>query len=333
MQLKSNTVPPDPALPRPGGRVLVGPVRFDELCAHAYRRMLAAGLDVVLNPGIEPLTPAQVTELGATADAAIVGMEDWPADVIDRCPNLKIISKLGVGIDTIDAAHARRRGIDVTNAPGGNANAVAELAVGLILAASRHVTLMDRRLRAGVWDRFTGHELTGKTVGFVGFGTIARMLARRLSGFDIRAVFTDPLVAEDIADPQATRLDIDDLLATSDIVTVHAPHNPGTHHMIDAEFLSKMKPGSIFVNTSRGGLVRESDLLAALRSGHLGAAALDVWEIEPLPASSELLALDNVVATPHGAADSFEAYERVADIVSADILTRLAGNTPRHVQN
>lgn len=315
-------------------KILVGPVRFRELCPGACALLEAAGHELVENSSTVPFTSHDIAALGSDVEAAIVGMDNWSAEVISSAPKLKILSKLGVGIDNIDGAAARARGIDVTNAPGGNANAVAELAIGLMLAAARHIVPQDRTIRSGGWDRLTGIELTGKNVGLLGFGHTAQQVARRLAGFETIISAFDPYADTEAAARLGVRItDLDDVMASSDFISVHIPHTSQTHHMIsDAQF-GLAKHGSVFVNTSRGGVVDESALVRALQSGAPGAAGVDVWEIEPVAATHPLLGLDNVVATCHGAADTYEAYAEVGRITATAINDRLAGREPRNIRN
>jgi D-3-phosphoglycerate dehydrogenase len=315
-------------------KILVGPVRFSELCPEAGALLRADGHELVENLGTVPFTKADIRSLARDVEAAIVGMDVWDADAIASAPRLKILSKLGVGIDNIDGVAARAQGVDVTNVPGGNANAVAEMAIGLMLAAARHIVPQDRTIRAGGWDRLTGVELTGKNVGLLGFGHTAQQVARRLAGFDTHIVASDPYADLDVAADLGVRIaELEEVISLSDFISVHIPHGPQTHHMIsDAQF-AHARPGSVFVNTSRGGVVDEDALVRALQAGAPGSAGVDVWETEPVPPTHPLLTLDNVVATCHGAADTYEAYAQVGLITARAINDRLAGGRPRNIQN
>ncbi|WP_169928834.1 phosphoglycerate dehydrogenase [Brachybacterium ginsengisoli] len=314
-------------------RILVGPVRFETLCPSGYAQLVAAGHDVVLNPGSTPYEKADLLERVHDIDAAIVGMDDWDAEVIAAAPSLQILSKLGVGVDNIDLDSARIRGVDVTNAPGANANAVAEMALALLLAAVRRIPRQDSTVRAGGWDRFNGFEITGSSIGLIGFGNTSQNLARRLRGFDVTLTACDPQADEAAASELGVRLtSLDEVLASSHAVSVHAPHLPSTHHMLSTAEFAAMRPGSVVVNTSRGGVIDEAALAEALRSGHLAAAGIDVWEEEPVSPDHPLLALDTVVATCHSAADTREAYEQVGRVVCAAIVDRLAGRRPDNIR-
>ena len=224
------------------------------------------------------------------------------AEVIAGAPKLRLIQKIGVGVNTIDLAAAAARGIAVCNLPGTNARAVAEMTLLLILAALRRLPLLDRATRAGDGWRLDPalqdslHELGGKTVGLVGYGAIPAVLAPMLRAMGCRLVYTARTAKpEAIAERRA----LADLLAESDVVSLHVPLTPETANMIDAAAFTRMKPGAVLVNTARGGLVDQAALVGALTGGHLGAAGLDVFAAEPAGADNPLFTLTNVVLAPH----------------------------------
>jgi phosphoglycerate dehydrogenase-like enzyme len=222
------------------------------------------------------------------------------AEMIATAPRLKLIQKIGVGVNTIDLEAAKQRGIPVCNLPGTNARAVAELTLGLMLSVLRRIPAFDRALRAGTWTD-TGlqdgaGELGGRTVGLVGFGAIPRILAPILAAMGCTVIYTSRTPA---ADSVATYRTLDQLLAEADVVSLHLPLVPETLHVIGADALGRMKPDAILINTGRGGLVDSSALVAALSSGRIAGAGLDVFETEPLPGDDPILGLPNVVVTPH----------------------------------
>lgn len=224
------------------------------------------------------------------------------AEMIDAAPRLRLIQKIGVGVNTIDLAGARRRDVAVCNLPGTNARAVAELTLALMLAASRRVPIFDAATRRGEGFALDSaardgiNELGGRTVGLVGYGAVPRALAPVLAALGCRVLYAARTARSDaVAEPRA----LPELLAESDVVSLHLPLTAETERMIDAGALARMKPSAVLVNTARGGLVDEPALIAALRSGRLAAAGLDVFAEEPIDPSSELLALPNVVLTPH----------------------------------
>lgn len=222
------------------------------------------------------------------------------AEMIAAAPGLKLIQKIGVGVNTIDLDAARQRGIPVCNLPGTNARAVAELALGLMLSVLRRIPAFDRGLRSGIWTDTAVQdglaELGGRTVGLVGFGSIPRILAPILDAMGCNVIYTSRQATPDRGAAYRT---LDALLAESDVVSLHLPLTPETERLIDAAALGRMRPGAILINTGRGGLIDQAALLAALASGRLGGAGLDVFETEPLPPDDPLMTLSNVVATPH----------------------------------
>lgn len=314
-------------------KVLIGPVRYEALCARGRKLLLDEGFELIENPGELPLTLADMKPHLGEIFGAVSGLEEWSDEVFNLAPQLKVIGRLGVGLDNIDLDSASLHGIAVTNVPGGNANAVAELAIGLMLSVQRKIPQMGRDLRNGIWDRYLGYEITGKTVGLVGFGATAQFVARRLAGFDVRIVAFDPFGDPDAAARLNVELDsFDNVLTAADIVSVHAPHTPSTHHLINDQSLALMQPHSILINTSRGGLVDEQALHRALVAGKIAGAGLDVWENEPISPSNLLLSLENVVATTHAAADSAEAYEIVGMATAQAIVDVLHGREPQNLR-
>jgi phosphoglycerate dehydrogenase-like enzyme len=266
------------------------------------------GLDVVCCP--EGPDEPFFSEL-AGADVLWHVLQPITAEVLARAPNLKLIQKIGVGVNTIDLETAKSRGIAVCNMPGTNSRAVAEMALMLMLAALRKQPRLSRYCRSGEWyvDQATKEslgEIGGRTVGFVGFGEIPRILAPIVQAMGARAVYTDI----DRKPVPYDYLPLDSVLEQSDIVTLHIPLTPETDKLINASRLAIMKPGAVLINTARGELVDESALYAALTEGSLSAAGLDVFNEEPLPTGNPLLSLDNVVTTPHMAWLTNETFTR-----------------------
>lgn len=240
-------------------------------------------------------------------------LEPVTAEDVAAAPRLRLIQKIGVGVNTIDLAAARRRGVAVCNMPGTNTQAVAEMTLLLMLGALRHVSRLDAATRAGqgwrlpadLQDRYG--ELRGRTVGLVGYGAVPRRLAPVLQALGARVLFASRSGKPDAA---GERRPLGELLTESDVVSLHVPLTPETERLIDRDAIARMKPGAVIVNTARGGLIDEAALVAALRAGRVAAAGLDVFEAEPTPAGSALLALDNVVCTPHLAWLTRETLER-----------------------
>jgi D-3-phosphoglycerate dehydrogenase / 2-oxoglutarate reductase len=245
------------------------------------------------------------------------------ADLLAKAPHLSIIGRAGVGVDNVDMAAAGARGVRVVNAPAAATGSVAELTVALYLLLVRGFYPSIGTTKSGKWERGThGHELAGRTVGFVGYGRIAREVARRLAPFGVTTIAFDPFVSNS---PDATEMvSLDDLLARADIVSLHAASTPENRHLLDARAFGRMKPGAFVVNVARGALVDEAALLAALRSDRIGGAALDVFEVEP-PMNSELLSHPRVIATPHLGASTEEAQRRAGADLVEEVLRALRG--------
>ncbi len=229
-------------------------------------------------------------------------LEPITADVIAAAPRLRLIQKIGVGVNTIDVDAARERGVCVCNMPGTNTRAVAEATLGLMLAALRRLSFFDAATRRGEGWAWTPEvqdelgELGGRTVGLVGYGAVARALAPMLRALDASVLYTD---LRPMADAVGEFCGLEELLARSDLVSLHVPLTPETEGMLDESAIARMKRGAILINTARGALVDEQALTRALREGRLRAAGLDTFHEEPVPPTSPLLALDNVVLTPH----------------------------------
>jgi D-3-phosphoglycerate dehydrogenase len=244
------------------------------------------------------------------------------AGMLDGAPNLKVIGRAGVGVDNIDIPGATQRGIAVVNAPSGNTIAAAEMTMALILATMRHVAAADASLRAGNWDRarFQGSELFGRRLGLIGAGRIGAEVAIRCQSFGMDVIIYDPYLSEERAEEIGSRLtDLDEVVTTSDVISLHVPLNDETRGIISEESISKMKAGTYLVNASRGGVVVESDLANALESGHLRGAALDVYEEEPLSKGSPLRNAPRLTLTPHLGAATVEAQGHVAVEVAANV--------------
>ncbi len=245
------------------------------------------------------------------------------AELLTGAPHLTLVARAGVGVDNVDLAATGARGIRVVNAPTAATVSVAELTVSLYLLLVRELLPAIGATRAGKWERGTrGHELSGRTVGYVGYGRIAREVARRASAFRARAIAFDPFVA---SAPDGTEMvALPELLARSDIVSLHAALTPDNRHLLDAAAFARMRPGSYLVNVARGPLVDEAALLGALDGGRLAGAALDVYEVEP-PMNRALLEHPRVIPTPHLGASTEEAQRRAGADVVDEVLRALRG--------
>jgi D-3-phosphoglycerate dehydrogenase len=312
--------------------VLVTARRFDP-AALAY--LDAQGCHVIapaLNGG-DP-APDSLPGLLQGIDAWIVGGTNVDRALMEANPALQIIARRGVGYEQIDTEAARALGRVVTIAAGGNGPSVADHTLGLMLAVAKQMAAFTQRMRAGDWSYAIGSELYGKTVGIIGLGRVGRLVARRLAGFDVTLLATDiaPDAAAHAASQGIPMVTLPELLRQSDYVTLHAPLDTTTRGMMDEAAFAQMKPGAILINTARGGLVHEDALLAALQTGRLAGAGLDVFEAEKDPAHNQaalaLCALPNVVATPHTAAATHEGLARTNLIAARTVVALLAGTTP-----
>jgi glyoxylate reductase len=274
---------------------------------------------------IGPRPAAEELRRAAVGAAAIVADPTVPVDaeLLEAAgPRLKIVANFAVGYDNIELGACRERDVIATNTPDVLTNATAELTVALMLAAARGLGRAERALRAGAWTgwepvQFLGTELAGSTIGIVGLGRIGSRVAELLAGFRCRI----------ISSSRGSGMTLDDLLGEADIVTLHLPLTSDTHHLIDGGRLERFKDGAILVNTSRGGLIDTEALIAALRSGRLGGAALDVFENEPeVPA--ELVAFDNVVLTPHIGSATDRARNGMSQLVAENVIAVLEGDRP-----
>lgn len=288
------------------------------------------GFEVRFPREVPLLTESVLLEAMHKAEAVIAGGSDpYNASVLDRLPDLRVIARFGVGYERVDVEAATKRGIAVTITPNGNHEAVAEHAMAFLLALTRHIVRNDRDVRQGRWEKDMLIPLRGKTLGIVGLGRIGKSLAVRAAAFKLHVLAYDPY--PDIAfarEREIEFVDLDTLLARSDFVSLHLPLTPETRGIIDRTRLSRMKPGSFLINTARGGLVAEDDLVSALQSGHLAGAGLDVFAQEPPPLDHPLFALEKVVLAPHVAAGDTQSVHDMAMGSAQNIIDLYRGNWP-----
>jgi D-3-phosphoglycerate dehydrogenase len=282
------------------------------------------------------LSAAHVYHVSAAKDEL---PREWfvHAALLARCPELLCVSSSGAGYDTVDVAACTAAGVAVVNQAGGNAPSVAEHTLGLMLGVSRRMLEGDRRMRRDTGysrEDVMGHEIRGKTLGLVGIGHTGSRVAALGKAFGMEVIATDPfLPIEEIARRGARAVPFDALLAQADIVSLHCPRDASTLRMMDAAAFARMKRGAIFVTTARGGIHDEAALVAALRSGHLAGAGVDVWDQEPPPLDHPLLAMDNVFATFHVAGVTHEGRRNVAAISAEQVVGLLAGERPPRLVN
>jgi glyoxylate reductase len=305
----------------------------------SLEKLKVNGNEVVISEFGRSLTPVELLEKSKGIDALLSLLTDRiDADLMDAIgPQLKIISNYAVGFDNVDVKGASDRGILVANTPSEEVDeAVAEHTWALISALSRRIVEADEATRRGAYhgwepDIFLGVNLIGKTLGIIGLGGIGTMVARRAGGYKMNIIYNKHTRDEKAEQEMGVKfVELDQLLATSDVVTLHVPLTDETRHMINKEAFAKMKKGAFVVNTARGPVINERDLVEALRSGQLGGAALDVFDDEP-NISPELYDMPNVITTPHIASATWEARNKMGEQAVAAILDTLAGTKPQNL--
>ena len=321
-----------------GGRTVIPPtVRIlvsDPIAADGVERLRAAG-EVEVATG---LSPEELKRRIADVDALVVRSETKvTAEVLDAARRLRVVGRAGVGVDNIDLDAATRHGVLVLNAPTGNTIAAAEHTVGMMMALARNISRADASMHEGRWDRkaFVGTELRGKTLGLLGLGKIGFEVARIASqGLKMRVIADDPLVTPERAEQAGAELvDFGTLLAESDFLSVHVPLNDKTRGVVGAAELARMKKGARLINVARGGIIDEQALADAVREGHIGGAAIDVFTKEPALPENPLLAVPGLLFTPHLGASTTEAQVNVATDVADQIVQYLSGGGPRYAVN
>jgi D-3-phosphoglycerate dehydrogenase / 2-oxoglutarate reductase len=282
------------------GRILVTPRSVTRHGHQSLELLRGAGYEPVFcTPGAQP-TEDELVRLVSGCIGYLAGVEKVTARVLAAADALRVISRNGTGVDNIDLAAAQKHNIRICRAAGANARGVAELALGLTLSLARSIPFSDRSIKAGGWDRRTGTELEGLTLGIVGCGRIGRMLAKFALGMDMRVLAYD--VMPDVSlqpSAQFQWASLDDLLAQADVISLHCPAAAGGRAVIDAAAIAKMKKGVMIVNTARHELIDQAALLEAIEHRHVAGVALDVFETEPPAASDSLAGNDRVIATPH----------------------------------
>ncbi|HZG75154.1 MAG TPA: phosphoglycerate dehydrogenase [Paenibacillus sp.] len=309
-------------------KVLVTPRSFGKTDPEPYRILERAGFDVERNPHGRILTRDEMREAARDADAIVVGVDPLDREVLEAAPRLKAIAKYGVGTDNIDMDYCRERGIRVTVTNGANAEAVADFAFALMLAAARRLVPIDAGCRRLEWGKVTGVDLYRRTLGLVGMGMIGKGVARRARGFDMRILAYD--MARDEAFARETGVEyvdsLPELAAGADFISLHLPLTPATHNLFGAELLALMKPTAVLVNTARGGLIDEDALYDALKHNKIWGAGLDVFEQEP-PENRKLLELDNLVIGSHTAASTFQAIDNMGLMAARSLVDFFQGGT------
>ncbi len=271
-------------------------------------------LEVIVPPVEERMEEDDLLAYAGQFDGALCGDDRYSERVLQACaPRLKVISKWGTGIDSIDAAAAERLGIMVGRTLNAFTLPVADTVLGYMLAFARRGPRMDREMKVGKWEKIPGVSLSECTLGVVGVGNIGKAVLRRARVFGMRLLGNDiiPIAPDFLAENRVQMVSLQQLVAEADFISLNTDLNPNSFHLVNAELLAGIKPGAVLINTSRGPVVDEVALVQALQQGRLGGAALDVFEVEPLPADSPLLKMDNVLLAPHNSNSSPAAWERV----------------------
>jgi D-3-phosphoglycerate dehydrogenase len=309
--------------------VLIGPSPLRHQPG-SFRRILEAGGFTTIDPeGNDTLSEEQLWEYLPGVDAIVAGGEEITAELLASAPRLRVIARTGVGYDAIDMAAASSGDVVVTITPGTNHESVAEQAFALLLALTRRITVNDRIIRDGGWDRTLARPLRGQTLGLVGLGRIGRAMVPRALAFGLRVVAYDPLPPTAFDQAHGIlRLGLEDLLAESDVVSLHLPLTEATRGLFHRGTFARMRPGALLINTSRGGLIVEPDLHESLTSGHLAGAGLDVLVSEPPGPDNPLLRLPTVVLSPHVAGIDTRAMADMADLAARCIVDLSQGRWP-----
>ena len=289
-------------------------------------RFDALGIKVGLPEVVQQLSPAELIALLPAYDGMIAGDDPLNADVLHSAARLRVVSKWGIGLDSIDLGAAAELGIRVTNTPDTFGDEVADVAIGYLVMLARQLHRIDRSVRGGAWAKPQGVSLAGRTLGIVGLGSIGRALARRGAAMGMRVIGhdVDAATGRRASGEGIEVVELEQLIDEADVISLHCPLTDQNRHMINEARLARVRPGSYLINTARGPLIDERALIAALQAGRLAGAALEVFEEEPLPAGSPLTGMDNVILGSHNASNTAEAVARVNELAIDNVLLGMA---------
>jgi phosphoglycerate dehydrogenase-like enzyme len=312
-------------------KVLVTPTTFGLFDKRLRRELEAAVGEVIYNQCGRPLASSELREMLPGCHGFIAGLDRVDGVALESADQLKVIARYGAGVDNIDLKAAARKKITVTNTPHANAVSVAELTIALLLSLARSIPEAAASVRSGGWPRLQGKLLEGTVVGLVGFGSVGKEVARRLQGWGLTLLASDPFPDESLAHSLNVRLvDLQQLIRESDFVSLHLPLLNETRRMVNADFFARMKPGAYLINTARGEIVDEPALLDALDTGQLGGAAVDVYAEEPPAPDSPLRRHPRLIATPHCGAHTDGAIDGMGWQSLRDCMAVLRGENPCH---
>ncbi len=287
----------------------------------ALKTIEEAGIEVVNKPDITP--EDLLVEIADYPCMVVRSRTKVTRDVLDAGKNLKAVVRAGVGLDNIDVAYAKEKGVQVLNTPTASTQSVAELTIAYLMALARSIPQMTASMKAGKWEKksFLGSEVSGKTLGLIGSGRIGSAVAQKAAALGMDVVAYDPYISEL---PGAALVELDELLQQADYISLHVPHTEETHNILGAEAFSKVKPGVRIINCARGGTIDEDALYDAIQSGRVAGAALDVFAEEPLT-DPKLFSLDQVIGSPHIGAGTAEAKARVGQVAAEKVIEALKG--------
>jgi len=315
-------------------KVLISATSFSTLTPEPEERLRAEGYEILHNPYGRPMTAEELKPLLRDVDAIAAGVDQFHPPAFDEAERLKVVARHGAGLDCVDLPECTRRGIVVANTPGANAEAVADMAIGLMLAVARHIPEGDQCIKSGNWENTYGRDLFQGTLGLLGLGRIGKGVARRCRGFDMRLLAYDPYFDEGFAAEYGVEraASVDQVLEEADFVSLHLPLMPETRGFINAERLARMKPTAILVNTARGAIIDEAALADTLKAGAIYGAGLDVYATEP-PGDSPLVGCPRTVTLPHVSSNTPGALRAMADGVVDAIIAVLHGRKPEFLCN
>lgn len=304
-------------------KILVTPRSFGKNNPKPFELLKEKGYEVIANPYQRIMTQEEMIAAIKDVDGVIIGVDPLNRAVLSQAENLKAIAKYGVGLDNIDLEYAKSRGIKVTITLGANTDAVAEFAVTLMLACARRLVFIDRGCRERNWAKVSTMQMDGKTLGLVGLGNIARAVAKKVSGFGMRVLAYDVVKDSEYAERHGIEyVNLQTLLQQSDFISIHLPLLESTKNLIARREFEMMKESAVLVNTARGGIINESDLLWALKNRRIWGAGIDVFEEEP-PGNEELLELDNIIIGSHCAASTVEAIDNMGLMAAQNLIDSL----------
>ncbi|MFW6007135.1 MAG: phosphoglycerate dehydrogenase [Halanaerobiales bacterium] len=308
-------------------KILITPRSFSSTSPRPLQILKDKGYSLNINETGKTYSGKKMKKLIKDVDGVIVGVDPIDEEVIETADKLKVISKYGVGLDNIDIKKAREKGIKVTNTPRANTSSVADLAFTLILSTARRIAEADRKTKAGYSGKIVGKQIWGKTLGIIGLGRIGKQVAGRARGFNLKIKAFDVQKDYDFAEIMGVEyVDIDELLSESDFITIHTPLNKNTRNLLTETEFAKMKDEVCLINTARSGIIKEKDLIEALKAGQLRAVALDDFEINPGEIPENIK--NKIILTPHMGAHTEAAIENMGITAAKNLIKVLEGETP-----